>query len=159
MKFKIQAGAELDLLTKDEVRAELERFATNWRTEVARGIRYRRFSLYGDSTSGGVLSIGESGDQKAGPGTGFCWLLKRLSVSGAYDPAGGDELAFYHSSSENGSSLINAALPQVSDVEEFFGPGETLVFAGASLTASTRFWVTGQVLEAPEALAWKLIGA
>ncbi len=157
MKFKIQAGAELDLLTAGEVRGELDRFAANWRAEVARGIRYRRFSIFGDTDGSGVLALGESGDQRAGPSTGFCWLLKRLSVGGGYTPAS-QSIAFYHSS-PNPSSLIDPDLGAVQDYEEFFAPGETLVFAGTSLTASTRIWVTGQVLEAPEALAWKLIGA
>lgn len=153
-EFKIQAGARINLLTREELRQEMDAARTNWVHEVARGIRYRRFSTFATSDGAGAIEIGIQGDQRMGPGEGFVWQLGRLSVS-AYDPSGGDALALYQGSVSD-SAIIIPALDTFNDMlTEVLYPGDTLVVAG-TVSASTQVWVTGQVKEAPVSLLWRL---
>jgi hypothetical protein len=152
-KVKIQAGAELDTLSRDELRSELDRFFVNWRGEVARGIKPRRVSAFADVDGSGAVTLGESGEQILTPSDGFVWRVERLSITG-YDPSS-DALALYHSSVSD-SAVIQPVLDTYNILDEIVSAGERLIVSGTA-TASTRLWVTAQVWEAPHALAWKLL--
>jgi hypothetical protein len=152
-KFKINAGAEIDTITKAELRDEMDRMRVNWVGEIARGIRTRRVSAFADVTGGGTVTFGENGDQTISPADGFVWKVKRLSVTG-YDPTT-DTLALYHSS-VSPSAVIHPDLDVHNVLDEILNAGEKLVLSGTA-TANGRLWVTAQVWEAPHALAWKLL--
>lgn len=154
-EIQLKAGAKFNLLDRHELRDELTRHQASWMTEVARGIRPRRFSIVGDATAGGALNIGETGDQRIGPDQGYTWLLKRLSVSN-YTPAS-QSLGLYHSSTEGSAAIIPfLAASTTLTIDEIIPGGERLIVIG-TVAASARVWVTGSVWEAPEALAWKLL--
>lgn len=155
MKFRFNAGAELDMLTQGELRAELAAAAVAWRTEQARGITWRKASMFADSTAGGALLMGESGDQRLGPDSGMVWKLHRISVSGGYVPAS-HALALYADSVSDSSLIVPDLLTGYQELYgEILTGGQTLVLSGTA-TASTRVWVTVLAQEAPEYLAWKL---
>lgn len=153
MKFKFNAGAELDLLTKDEVRAELAHAQASWIGEVSRGIRFRRVSIYGDADGAGAVTIGATGESTAGPDQGMVWMLRRLSVTD-YDPAA-TALALYNGSVSDSAVIVPKLATWQTDMDEVLMPGERLVVAG-TVAASARVWVTAQVKEAPISLLWRL---
>lgn len=155
MKFKIQAGAEIDVATKKEVRDEIAAAKTSWLAEVARGDRYRKFSAYGDSDALGAIVIGAR-DQRIGPAEGFVWSVTRLAIIG-YDPAT-QSLALATDDLATGSSVI---IPKLSTYHDLSGnqlviySGDQLYVAG-TVAASTKVWITGQARELPMPLAWRL---
>ena len=155
MKFKIQAGAEIDVATRREVREELEAVGAVWRGELARGLRWRTASMIGAVDSGGALTLGASGDQWIGPPAGMVWACKRITVSAGYTPAT-QTLSLYRGSTSDTALII----PDLSGYDQLFDEplrgGERLVVAGSSLTASATITVTVLAREAPEFLAWRL---
>jgi hypothetical protein len=157
MKIKIQAGAELDIATPDEVRREIQAVRTSWMAEVAKGDRFINFYA-GSTPAAGSVTIGDLAEEIIGPREGFVWAIKRLSVVG-YDPSPGtDSLALYKGDVATPSATIIAKLLR----DQFFSgseivlyPGDTLLASG-TVAAATKIWLTGQARELPISLAWRL---
>jgi hypothetical protein len=89
-KVKLELGATLDLLSKDELDESLGHRINQWEMMRARGDKYMRLPKVTGTAAGGVLNIG--GDVQpftglAAPRPGYAWVIKRLSVSGL-TPAG-----------------------------------------------------------------------
>ena len=159
MKFKLQAGMELDLLTREELGEELDRSAGSWRGELSRNVRFPRFSARTDVV-GGVWAINPDSNTagKLGPKVGFIWSVMRLAVSGGGIVLGTDVWrAFvgenapsqFVDSSTRGMSFNPGAL--------VIRDGESLLFAGAGTGAGTDVTVVGQAIELPDFLAWQLL--
>jgi hypothetical protein len=152
-KSKIQAGAEIDLLT----RAELEQVLANWRTEQARGVKLRRHSILGTSDAAGGLQMGGNED---GPSEGMAWAVTRFSVAFPHQsamPALG--LSVFANDTTSPTGLIVRTL--LTDV--FTGDhgcvllsGDSLRIAGAGLPVSTQCIVTCSVKELPIGMIWNL---
>lgn len=157
MKFKIQAGAEIDVATKKEVRDEIEAARTSWIGEVARGDRFRRFSAYAYSDAAGTVAVGQTG-QYIGPAEGFVWSVTRFAVTSGYDPATQVLSLTLGSDATTGSAVI---IPDLGTYNDLSGnqlvlyPGDRLYVVG-TVAASSRVWVTGQARELPISLAWRL---
>lgn len=163
MKFKLQAGAELEMLTKAELREELAEAMTAWRQEIARGVRFRKFSASGVRTGGTWAIGGDVGNNdtaQLGPQSGFVWALTRLIVSGGGIVAGTDAWQAYldvttpsrllaSTTNSNGVSFDPGAVVLVS--------GETLAFTGVGTGAGTDVTVAGHAVELPIGLAWHLL--
>ncbi len=156
-EFKLQAGAKLDLLNKGELRDELASLQRNWVTELARGIKFRKFSAFADVDGSGNLVFGLTGEQTIGPSEGFVWTLTRIAVT-EYD-AEADTLALYINDVSPSNVVYPSPMPSYyapGTGEILLYPGDRLVLAGGGFAASARVWVTGAVREAPVSLAWKL---
>lgn len=155
-KFKINAGAEINVLDKDELRGELAHARASWVSEVAKGVRWKRASMWGTSDGAGLVTIGESGDNQLGPGEGFVWRIRRLSISG-YDPVAPSlqSLALYQGSANASAIIVPKLGTYNTQMDEVLMPKDTLVVAGTA-AISTKVWVTVQVTEAPVALLWRL---
>lgn len=159
-KFKIAAGAEIDMLTNSELRKTLSDTMASWMAEVTTGARYARFSAAG-LIAGAALQIGgaERADDNLGPAPGFVWDVRRLRISGLADA----DVASVYVNDANPSSMV-ASTADVSGGLFLWGeqvvlyPGDSLLVAGASLTATGYVTVSGQVRELPMALAWRLGG-
>ena len=159
MKQKFNAGAELDLITKDEVKELLNSSRTSWFNEVAKGDRYKRFSAQGTVTAGGTLAIGAVVNQRIGPNDGFVWSLKRLNVfaTTAFDPSSDTGLLYLNDPSP--SSLVRAlssTYTQFGNNEVVMYPGDTLYVAFTGLTATEIVTISGAVRELPLPMAWRL---
>jgi hypothetical protein len=155
VKFKIAAGAEIDLLTQGELKDTLRGMMTSWVAEVSMGDRYRRFSAYGDIADS-ALSIGGTPEQEIGPDEGFVWSVKRLAVTN-YDPDA-EALGLYINGTDS-SGVVEPILSRYNPYDAnqlILYPGERLWIAGSSLTSSGRVWVTGQARELPISLLWRL---
>lgn len=153
-KFKIQAGAEIDVLGKDELRAELDHARSNWVGEVSRGIRWRRASMSGVSDGvTGVVLFGDRSESMLGPEEGFVWLVKRLSIT-SYDPTT-QALALYQGAASSSAIIVPKLAAYQTQMDELLMPGDSLVISG-TVAISTKIWATVQVKEAPIALLWRL---
>lgn len=155
-KFKISAGAEIDVVTKDEVREELAHARANWVGEVARGCRWKRGSMFGTTDGAGLVTIGENGENALGPGEGFAWLLKRVAVTG-YDPVAPStqSLALYQGAANPSAIIVPKLGTYTAEMNELLMPKDTLVVSGTA-AISTKVWVTVQVKEVPVSLLWRL---
>lgn len=147
MKVKLTAGAELDMITADEVRRELRA----WHTEVTRGAKFRRRSLAGAVNGAGELLITDDG-----PGEGFVWAITRLSVAAGL---AADQSVSVYMNDANPSSLVWSGLVDNAtpgDHGIVVTSGESLVIAGTGLTAGWAVVVTATIKEVPALMAWSL---
>lgn len=156
-KVKIQAGAELDVLTRAEMKEELSAFQANWWEEARRGDRFRRLLIQATVTAAGTVEFGTNPDQASGPADGFVWSVKRLAHSGV-----GEDLDLFVNDPSPGSFV--GRFPATVRYWAFDSgqlvlyPGDTLVASGASWTAGEIHTLTGAVRELPIALAWRIGG-
>ena len=157
MKVKIEAGAELDVLTSGELRAELDKAAASWRAELARGVTFRRASVNASPSGAGTWQITEPRDS-LGPREGFVWALTRLSAFGSAWDQGTDTFSLY-TNDVNPSQLVVAEqlVPLLVDVGSVvLNPGETLAIAGTNAAAG-QIHVNIAAIELPQSIAWRLI--
>lgn len=167
MKAKLEAGMTLDFLTREEVREELREFAKAWKQEIARGVRFVKFSV---ATVRAVPAntwqvggdTGNNDKDQLGPQPGFLWAVTRIKVSGnAYNTTGDDFQVF-----------IDERTPS-KFVDQQFGPGdfydvpklvlnggETLLIRGTATVVATEndVVVAGAAVEVPVQLAHLLVG-
>lgn len=155
-KFTLQAGAEVDLLNKQEVRDVL----SDWDAEQAargRGVKALRFNgALGAITAGGIQTIPFS------PASGYVWSLRNV---GAFGSASGNWRFFVVTDTSNvlnpsGAGIIGfqgsatAAAQQWGSGQAWLYEGEYLAISNAQAQASCGYSLV--VLEAPAELAWKL---
>lgn len=155
MKFKIAAGAEIDLLTKPELDAALR----SWGEEYIRGRRYRKINAQGTVAADGTVSIGGASDPAGmmGPDEGFVWSVKRLIFSGIAD---GKFLDLWLNE-PSASTLVESGITGTTldptrtqavrwgSNQLVLQAGERLLVTGSSLTAGATITVSGQTMEAP----------
>jgi hypothetical protein len=149
-KIRLELGAELDVLTKDELDRSLKNHAGEL-DGLARAVKYRRLPPLSGTASGGVLDIG--GDAGAGvtwpgnpvgPAQSWAWEIGLLSVTGLTGGATPDVVNLYIQGAGsayqwwqfNGNSFAYT-----------FGGGELVLLAGESLRLASvgTFAATGRV--------------
>lgn len=159
MKQKFNAGADLDMLTRDEVREVLESSQKSWFNEVAKGDRYKRFSIQAPVLAAGTVVIGEDNLTRVGPNDGFVWSLKRLNLvaTTAFDFT--SDFTYLYINDAHPSSMvrqITAAYTQFGNNEVVLYPGDSLVVTSVSLTAGEIVTMSGAMRELPISMAWRL---
>jgi hypothetical protein len=159
---KIQAGKTIDTVTKKELHDALSSQLRSWMAETAAGGKYVRFTATGTIASAAV-TIGGAGPtlQDIGPGPGFVWDVRRLHISGLVTA----DVAGVYINDASSASIIGATtdLPAAA-IRSFLWshqvvlyPGDNLLVANiGALAATGTVTVTGQALELPIGLAWKL---
>lgn len=156
MKFKLQAGAELDLITEHEMRGVL----ADWMAEITRGVKFRQFSARAD-VSGGVWTITQDRNNSdvLGPAGGMIWAVTRIAVAGNGFVAGTDTFSVY-TDEITPSKLIESGLTRgarwTPPVVTLNG-SEKLALSGVGTGAGTDVTVSGQAIELPLQLAWQLL--
>lgn len=164
MKFKLQAGAELDLLTRDEIKDVMRSGMRDWVLEAMRGPMPKRFAAQGTITANAVTVDGSNGSGVLGPEAGFAWLITRVAVSGV--TLATDATALY----VNAVSPWNLVLPNVTGVTGSTGyhefPSGQITLRGndrlilastGSIAATGQVTLTGSAWEVPETMLWKLL--
>lgn len=160
-KVKIQAGAEFDVITKQEMREALTEVRRSWMQELAHGVGYPRFTATG-TVVGAALDFGAGGPaaESLGPAPGFLWDVRRVRINGL---SANDVVTVYINDS-NPSSLV-ASTADIAGGRLFtwtetviLYPGDALRFVGSGLAATGPITASGQVRELPVALAWRLGG-
>lgn len=158
-KFKIQAGAEIDLISKKEMEEALKSLAS-WMVEASIGARYTRVHSTG-LIAAGSMDFGSEGSagQILAPPPGFIWDVRRLRITGL-DAA---DVAKIHIGDANPSTLIATSADIAGDCflwaeQVILYPGDSLRIVGSGLTATGTITAAGMVRELPMSLAWRLGG-
>lgn len=151
MKFKLSAGAEIDVLTRQELNDTLR----SWMAEVTRGARYRRRALQGVVSAAGTLALGDRGDDDTGPAEGFVWAVTRLATAGL---TGTETVTAYVNEIADfqvvASQLVGTV--SLSDNALVLAGGDRLLIGGTALTVGATITVTAQIKEVPSVMAWML---
>lgn len=154
-KVKLELGAQLDLLNKDELGAALHHHQS-WERDAAFGKRQIDLPVIRGNVDGsGNLNLG--GDQPdqniCGPTSGFYWGVRRLSVDGM---AANESVKIYK------NSRFVATITQATGWASFgkgvftLKPGDFIRVTGASMTMGEQITVTGEATTVPGPLQWKL---
>lgn len=165
-KIRLELGAELDVLGKDEFEAGLNKAHTSLLSELARGLKNVRLNLVastaGGQIAGGVLDVGgDDPDQPFyGPRPGFVWAVHRISIYGTAAVAAGDAIKVYRGNDGISSNfvcqIIAPGMITFSKGQLMLNGGEVLAFAGVSIT-STEIGISVEATEAPGPMVYKLI--
>ena len=157
-KVSLRAGAEFDTLTRDELRAELDKLTRDWMAEVTRGFKFRRFLGVAAVASTNV-TVQDSVDNVLGPGPGLVWSVNSLTIGGLAVNDSVDVLV-------NGDPVRSFVRTSTTGnyVNQLFGltdlvlnPSDTLVIQGTGLTATGNITVYGRCTELPHVLSYKLV--
>lgn len=159
MKFKIDFGTEIDLLTQGELDASLARHGDALERSRVRGIRYRRLPLLQGVAAGGVLTLGAT-TPTVGPDSGFAWSLRRVVITGLtagatpdvvnlYRNGGGEQPVWQFNGNNFGYTFGR--------LELVIQGGETLVLVSAGTFAATgTITMSGELVEVPAEMLGKL---
>lgn len=166
-KQKIQAGATIDTVTHQELNDALGAHLRSWVAETAVGGRFTRFAASGTIASSAVSIGGSGADRHLGPGPGFVWDVRRLRITPAGAAINTADIFGIYINDNGPASLVERS----DDVNAGFRrtwvwsgqlvlyPGDNLLVQNIGTLASTGgLTVSGQVLELPLSLAWKLSG-
>lgn len=161
MKVKLQAGVELDMLNKDELKEALR----DWMVEAMRGPIPRRFSAQGTIAGNAVTVDGANNTGTLGPEAGMAWMVSRVAVSGLTLATDATSLFV------NGTQPWNLVLPTLTGVAGSTGyhefPAAQVLLTGndrlilsstGAIAATGVVTLTGQAWELPIGLLWKLLG-
>lgn len=159
-KFKIQANADIELLTRDEVRDVLR----GWMEEIHRGLRFQEFSVTATVAGAGTWQVAAPGPHDTlGPAPGMVWAITRVAVSGPGFARATNDFSVYKD--EISPSKLVITVPGVATSTASWEwdvgglilvGGRRLAFAGAG-TAGQQVTVAGEAVEVPVQLAWQLI--
>ena len=147
-KFTIEAGAKLDLLTQDELRAALDDQRAPYRA-----VSIIRLPVLFGQASGGVLAMGgDTGQLVQTPDQGYVWAIRHISIEGLTAGATPDVVNVIR----GGRTVwkLSGAPPSAAT----FGRGEFMVNAGESLSYTNfgTFAATGQIVVS--GTAWQVPG-
>jgi hypothetical protein len=160
-KFKIGAGAELELLTKEELSDALSE-ADAWEVARLQAEKWMRLpQLLSGNASSGSLVLGETAGDIVGPREGYFWSIRRLVVSGLTSGASPDVVNLYLGTAAgqplwqfNGNNFgYTFGKGQLS-----LRAGENLALASVGTFAATgTITLSGELVEVPAQLAGKVI--
>ena len=155
-KVRLELGAELDLLNKNELRDALRDHAESERQrEDAYGVRHQDLPRMYGTVSGAAITLG--GDQPdqplCGPKAGWYWAVSRISVDGL---ASGDAVKIYKETKFVGWVSYQPGFVTFGIRELVMKPGDFLRVTGTSLTATGQIEVYGEAITAPGPMMAKL---
>lgn len=155
MKFKINAGVDIETATPGEIGTMLDSQQQSWFAEMARGLKHFEFMITGAVDAGTVDMV----DLETGPRQGFVWAVRRLSVDQLAD---GDVLSVYRQPAGplRFVDVLTASRPSIKPAATglVLHGGQSLEVTGTGLTTTaTELVVTGEAVEAPEFMIWKLL--
>lgn len=155
MKQRITAGAEVDLITPDDLRKISREVLQSWKTELARGAKLKRHVMVGDVT-GGNVSFGDIND---GPADGFTWALTRITVvSGPTLGAAG--LSLYVNDTNSAANVLLSNLPVGNtfpgDKGVFIQGSESMRIVGTGISVASQVVVTFGIREVPTLEQWSM---
>lgn len=158
----IKAGGKIDAVTYREMHDALGAHMRSWVAEIAAGGRFARFAATGTVAATALSIGGAASTQELGPAPGFVWDVRRLHITGL---AVADVASVFINDSGPASLVATTTdLPLAANRSFLWSkqvvlyPGDNLLVTGASLAATGQITVSGQVLELPVNLAWKLAG-
>jgi hypothetical protein len=162
MKFRLKAGAELDMLTRHELRDELAVWQRDFLAELRRGPQ--RAEIHSSGTVAAtniIIGVGQYTDSIMAPNKGFAWSVRRLTARGL---AAGDTIGIYKSGVLNPQSGTfsgsQVATLTGSNPTQFITKGGLVLFSseplsvyGTGLTATGTIEIDGEAAEVPATMA------
>jgi hypothetical protein len=162
-KVRLQAGAEFDLLNKDELSSALSDQSTADQLARLHGIKHMRLPevLVGTVASSAISLDGNTGPYPLGPRSGYAWAIKRLIVSGLTSGATPDVVNLYKGGPGAGVPLWqfngNNFGYTFGKLEMTLYGGETLSLKNSgSIAATGQISLGGELIECPAELIGKL---
>lgn len=157
---KMQAGALMDVLSKNELHEELRSLMQSWKTDNAVGARPITISAdfaadaTGLAVGGGVTPLTGG---TLGPEPGFWWSVSRLAVRVDDRPAAFEVYLDRRSSQTLVKDVDGTSNGYVSfgSHELMVGNMSSLCIAAASINPGSRVYVSGAAIEIPNGLLWK----
>lgn len=156
MRFKLKAGSEVDVLTKDELRAGITEGTRSWFQEMARGKNTARFDATGTPATG-TLTLPGPGQRPIGPEVGFAWAVQRITADGLAD---GDKLVVYRNSATPSNRLgiiTPTANFHMGSKGALLRGDERIIITGTGLTTTDDVTVNGEAIDVPESDLYKVI--
>jgi hypothetical protein len=159
-KFKLQAGADLELLTKAEV-SEALTDAANAEAQRLSGVKPIRFQMQGVPAGGAITlgdpSTGSQGSPLVGPEQGYMQVIRHLSVEGLTAGATPDIVNVFRNSRQIWQLTGNAPAAAFGKGVLIFHPGEVLYFkSGTPFAATGTIVAHGTAWNVPAELVGKL---
>lgn len=164
MKTRLELGANLETLTKGEIKDELACQTQEIYRQFARGVKYLRFGPYAQTIASNAFSFdGSSAGQNSslGPREGFIWSVRRILVTGLATGVTPDVVNIYRGNPSgvpvwqlNGNSFGTT----FGKGELLLLPGEVLSFANSgSVTATGQVTFSGDILECAAEEIFKIV--
>jgi hypothetical protein len=153
-KVRLELGAELDLLNKDELSDALAKHDA-WLHDAAFGVRQQDLPRMYGIPSDGSLALGydQPDGTYCGPRPGWRWAVHRISVDGL---ASGDQVKIYNQTKFVGWVDYQPGFITFGKGQLTLKEGDYLRVTGASLTATGQIEVFGEAVSAPSEMMWKL---
>lgn len=154
-KVKLQLGAELDLLNKQEM-GELLTKHDSWQREAAFGLRHQDLPRMIGTPNAGTLNLGANQPDQptCGPKSGWYWAVKRVSVDGL---ATGDAVKLYKDTKFVCWISYQPGFATFGKDGLVMKAGDFLVISGTGLTTTAQVEVYGEAVSVPGPLMWKLL--
>lgn len=160
MRTTLELGAQLDTLTRGELRDELTIAAQTHFQQYARGVKYLRMPITSAAVASSTFTIAGS-TTGLGPREGYIWTIRRILVQGLTSGATPDVANLYR----NNTSGIpvwqftgNAFQQTFGKTELLLLPGEHLSLAGVGTIAATgTIFLTGDLIEVSAEQFFKLL--
>lgn len=158
-EYKMTAGGTFHTLTQDELHSTLKQ----WQLDRIKGLRTVTISAQGTTDASGNLTLGGPfalTGGKLGPAAGYVWAVKRLAirVNGLTNVAWSlyvnnpDANNLVRDQPNTGTGYVS-----FSDTELILNGDDTLCFGFTGVGANVSVSVSGQGIEAPIGLLWKLL--
>lgn len=155
MKQQFEYGAQLDLLTRGELRDELAVTTQRIEQQLTRSLKYIRLGPIAVPITNGTAQLTGGSQAGTGPRAGFVWAIRRLSFMGLTSGATPDVVNIYRGNTNipalwqfNGNNFAYT----FSNVQMLLLDGEHIDVMGTGLAATGDVWFAGDVVEvaAPE---------
>lgn len=156
MRFKLAAGREIDVLTKEELKEGLTATTASLLQEKARGFSTARYDTTGTPNTGS-LTLPAPGSRPIGPESGHAWALQRVTADGLQ---GSDVLVVYRNSPTpaNRLGIVTATSSLSCGSKGFIFRGdERLIAVGTALTATDDVTICGEAIEVAESDLYKIL--
>lgn len=170
-KVKLDIGATVDFLSKDELADELQKYSAHADAreyERLLGVKYMRMPRLYASPSNGTVRLGEplAGQAytgpTAGPNEGYAWSIQLLAAAGL-GTSGPDLLNIYRSGYGGGIQPVWQL--NGNNFAYTFGGGKLILLGGeqliaqsvGSMTSTSQISLYGDVVEVPREMLGKLV--
>lgn|SRR5487761_941095 len=157
-KVRLRLDNEIDILTKSELDDSLDK-QHGWEREAAFGLRHQDLPrMYGTPNAGTLNLGGDQPDQPmCGPGQGWYWAVKRVSVDGLSVAAPADAVRLYKETKFVCWITAQPGFVTFGKDGLILKPGDFLRIVGTGLVATGQIEVFGEAVSVPGPLMWKIL--
>jgi len=162
-KVTLQGGTHLEIPNRDENREDVARVMDERELVQARGVKWMRLpEMYGTPAASALVMDEAHGTLVVGPEQGYTWSLMRIVVDGLTASSTAPDIVNMYRNSINSAPLWqfngNSFGYTWGKLQMTLKGGDTLKFQSVGTFAATgRIRVSGELIEVPAEMDWKLI--